>query len=74
MKIRPKLDGRFVSDVNIADGTRMAPSTTFTKIWRMRNNGNIVWPQGIQLVWVGGDRFSDVVSVEVEVRKFPCFI
>lgn len=64
---RPKLDSRFVLDVNIADGTLMAPSTPFTKIWRMRNNGSLVWPRGSQLVWVGGDRFSGTLTAEMEV-------
>ncbi|KAK9278849.1 hypothetical protein L1049_028428 [Liquidambar formosana] len=64
---RPKLDSRFILDVNVLDGTMMAPSTPFTKIWRMRNNGSFVWPRGAQLVWIGGDRFSDAVSVELEI-------
>ncbi|XP_016458014.1 protein JOKA2 [Nicotiana tabacum] len=64
---RPKLDSRFIQDVNILDGTIMAPLTRFTKIWRMRNNGNLVWPQGTQLVWIGGDRLSDRFSVELEI-------
>ena len=63
----PKLDSRFISDVNVVDGTMVAPSIPFTKIWRLRNNGGLVWPQGTQLVWIGGDRFSltDVVELEV---------
>nr|GMC69933.1 protein NBR1 homolog [Ipomoea batatas]GMC75642.1 protein NBR1 homolog [Ipomoea batatas] len=64
---RPKLDSRFIQDVNILDGTIIAPLTRFTKIWRMRNNGNFVWPQGTQLVWIGGDRLSDAISVELEI-------
>lgn len=64
---KPKLDSRFVSDVTVMDGTVMAPSTPFTKIWRMRNNGNFGWPRGTQLVWIGGDKFSDTNSVEIEV-------
>lgn len=67
---RPKLDSRFIQDVNILDGTIIAPLTRFTKIWRMRNNGNFVWPQGTQLVWIGGDRLSDAISVELEVGSF----
>lgn len=62
-----KLDSRFIQDVNVLDGTIMAPSTPFTKIWRMRNNGNTVWPRGSQLLWIGGDRLSDAVSLEVEI-------
>lgn len=64
---RPKLDSRFVLDVNVMDGTLMAPSTPFTKIWRMRNNGGLIWPKGTQLMWIGGDRFSKSDSVEIEV-------
>ncbi|XP_038683440.1 protein JOKA2-like isoform X2 [Tripterygium wilfordii] len=64
---RPKLDSRFVLDVNVLDGTVMAPSTSFSKIWRMRNCGDSVWPQGSQLVWIGGDRFSSTISVNVEI-------
>lgn len=64
---RPKLDSRFIQDVNILDGTLIAPLNRFTKIWRMRNNGNFVWPQGTQLVWIGGDRLSDAISVELEI-------
>ncbi|TKY55260.1 Ubiquitin-associated/translation elongation factor EF1B [Spatholobus suberectus] len=66
---RPKLDSRFILDVNVIDGTMMAPSTAFTKIWRMRNNGTIVWPTGTQLVWIGGDKFSDFHSVDLEVPE-----
>lgn len=33
----------------------------------MRNNGSLVWPQGTQLVWIGGDKLSDIVSVQIEV-------
>lgn len=64
---RRKLDSRFISDVNIVDGTVMGPSTPFTKIWRIRNNGSVVWPQGTQLVWIGGDKLCEALSVELEV-------
>lgn len=65
--IRPQLDSCFIQDVNILDGTVMAPSTTFTKIWRMKNNGTIIWPHGTQLIWIGGDRLSETISVELEI-------
>jgi len=67
---QPKLDSRFVLDVNVSDGTMMPPSTPFTKIWRMRNNGSVAWPQGVRLVWIGGDRFFNTDSVEIEVGFF----
>ncbi|GJW35018.1 protein NBR1 [Tanacetum coccineum] len=64
---RSKLDSRFIVDVNVLDGTVMAPFTPFTKIWRMRNNGSIIWPHGSQLHWIGGDRISNTLSVDVEI-------
>ncbi|CAN1335162.1 Protein JOKA2 [Linum perenne] len=66
---RPKLDSRFISDVNVVDGTIVAPATPFTKIWRLRNNGGLVWPQGTQLVWIGGDKFSHTDLVELEIPE-----
>ncbi|KAL4575295.1 hypothetical protein LXL04_022137 [Taraxacum kok-saghyz] len=62
-----KLDSIFVLDVTIHDGTIMAPRTTFTKIWRMRNNGNVIWPYGSRLQWIGGDRLSFSVSVDIKI-------
>ncbi|XP_076946032.1 protein JOKA2-like isoform X2 [Bidens hawaiensis] len=64
---RSKLDSRFILDVNVLDGTIMAPFTAFTKIWRMRNNGTVIWPHGSQLQWIGGDRLSDSHYVDVEI-------
>ncbi|KAJ0755152.1 putative PB1 domain, Zinc finger, ZZ-type, UBA-like superfamily, immunoglobulin-like protein [Helianthus annuus] len=70
---RSKLDSRFILDVNVLDGTIMAPFTAFTKIWRMRNNGTVIWPHGSQLQWIGGDRLSnsDFVDVEIPVDGLP---
>lgn len=64
-----KLSSRFVVDVNVLDGTVMAPSTTFTKIWRLCNSGSLNWPRGSQLVWTDGAKFSRSVSVDIEVVK-----
>ncbi|XP_074284186.1 protein JOKA2-like isoform X2 [Silene latifolia] len=65
--LRSRLDSRFITDVNVVDGTAMAPLTPFTKIWRMRNNGTLPWNHGLQLLWIGGDRFSPSDSVEIQV-------
>uniref|UniRef100_A0A1J3K492 Protein NBR1-like protein n=1 Tax=Noccaea caerulescens TaxID=107243 RepID=A0A1J3K492_NOCCA len=64
---RPKLDSRFVLDVNVLDGAVVAPSAPFTKIWKMRNSGSLVWPQGTQIVWIGGDRFSNSFSADLQI-------
>ncbi|XWS36933.1 hypothetical protein CRYUN_Cryun19dG0000200 [Craigia yunnanensis] len=64
---RPRLESRFILDVSVLDGTVMAPSTPFTKIWRMRNNGTLPWSHGMQLVWIGGEKFRNAMSVDIEI-------
>jgi next-to-BRCA1 protein 1 len=71
---QPKLDSRFVLDVNVSDGTVMPSSTPFTKIWRMPNSGSVAWPQGVRLVWIGGDQFFSADSVEIEVGIFSLLL
>ena len=62
-----KLDGRFVKDMSVPDGTEFAPNTKFVKIWRLRNSGTLAWPHQTQLVHVGGDQLgaTDVVTLQV---------
>lgn len=62
-----KNDCHFIKDVTIPDGTPMAPSTPFTKIWRLRNSGSTMWPRGTHLVWVGGDHFACLSSVKLAI-------
>ncbi|TVU15586.1 hypothetical protein EJB05_39116 [Eragrostis curvula] len=62
-----KLEATFIKDVTVPDGTPMAASTPFTKIWRMRNCGCTVWPFGTQVIWVGGDHFAVQSSVKLAI-------
>lgn len=70
---REKLESRFILDVTVLDGTLMPPSSPFTKIWRLHNNGSIIWPLGTQLIWVGGDQFAlqSSVPLEIPLNGFP---
>merc|ERR1711916_324539 len=54
-----QLRARFVKDVTLPDGTAVAPQGKLVKIFRMRNEGEGKWPEGVRLSHVGGDRFSD---------------
>jgi len=54
-----QLRARFVKDVTLPDGTAVAPQQKLVKIFRMRNEGEGKWPEGVRLSHVGGDRFSD---------------
>lgn len=56
---------RFVSDVTVPDGITLAPGQNFVKIWRLRNEGQIPWPEGACLEYVGGDKLSKSNSVMV---------
>jgi len=58
-----RLAARFVRDVSIFDGTQMAPSTRFTKIWRLKNSGELPWPPGTRMLFVGGDQMTAEMSV-----------
>ena len=47
----------FVKDVNIPDGSQIAPGAAFTKTWRLRNAGVCTW-SGYTLVFDRGDAMS----------------
>jgi hypothetical protein len=45
----------FVSDVTIPDNTAVAPGQTFTKTWKVVNNGSCPWEAGFKFAFTGGD-------------------
>jgi len=45
---------QFVKDVNIPDGSQIAPGASFTKTWRLRNAGVCTW-SGYTLIFDSGD-------------------
>ncbi len=45
----------FLKDVTVPDNTNMNPGQTFTKTWRVRNNGSCTWEQGYKLTLVSGN-------------------
>ena len=64
----PVTDGKacyamtFVSDVSIPDGMIVAPGVTFTKTWRVRNDGNCVWDQKYSLELEKGDALGSLTK------------
>jgi len=58
---------RFVSNVSIPDGMLVESGQSFTKIWRLRNEGKSAWPENLSLQFVGGDQFSAEERVPVPV-------
>jgi len=48
----------FLQDVTLEDGTVIEVGKPFTKIWRVRNNGNVAWPADCMLRFTSGDRMG----------------
>ena len=61
----------FVSDVTVADGSYIAPGSTFTKIWRIRNNGTTTWTTNYKLVFVSGTQMAAVSAVNLPHNVQP---
>jgi len=60
-----KLGARFICDKGLFDGTQVAPGTPFTKIWRIKNSGEVAWPPGTRMLFVGGDQMTTEMSVPI---------
>lgn len=56
---------QFVSDVTVPDGTTLAPGTSFTKTWRLKNAGTCTWSTSYALVFDSGDKLGapDLVNM-----------
>jgi next-to-BRCA1 protein 1 len=62
---QPRYFARFVSDVTIDDGSNLNPGQAFVKIWKLRNESTVAWPENTRLAFVGGDKLSNVEAVAV---------
>ena len=55
----------FVLDVNVPDGSAFAPSTAFTKTWRLKNRGTCTWTTAYSLVFKSGASMSGPASINL---------
>jgi len=46
---------RFVKDVSLPDGSSVVPGSSVNKVWRVRNDGDRAWPEGVCLGFASGD-------------------
>lgn len=55
----------FVADVTFPDGSMLAPSEVFLKIWALQNTGTCTWTQSYAIVFFGGERMeaSSVIAL-----------
>lgn len=51
----------YIKDVTFPDGTRLDDGDSFTKTWRLRNNGNCTWTRDYNLVFLSGYRMGGLV-------------
>jgi hypothetical protein len=56
--------------VTIDDDTKMAPGKSFTKIWRLSNEGSCTWSKDYAAVWFSGEKLGEVLSVPLG-REVP---
>ena len=59
------LSASFVADVTIPDGTKLKNAETFTKTWRLRNNGQCNWPVDTVLTFVSGTKLDSPDTIQV---------
>jgi hypothetical protein len=50
-------------DVTINDDTEMEPGKSFTKIWRLSNQGTCTWSKDYAVVWFSGEKLGEVLNV-----------
>ncbi|TDB76720.1 NBR1-Ig-like domain-containing protein [Micromonospora sp. KC723] len=73
-------DSQFEGDVTYPDGTLVPPNSSFTKIWRIRNTGTVIWANRLlarvnedpcetpRAVPIPQTRPGEVVDIAVPVR------
>lgn len=49
----------FITDVTVKDGTQMSKGQSFTKTWRIRNNGTCTWTSDYDVVFSSGTNLAN---------------
>ncbi len=60
---------RFVEDVTVPDDSLYNSGVKFTKTWRLRNDGECVWEEGTEWVFVSGDIIGAQSPAPVELAE-----
>lgn len=61
----------FVADISVPDNTQMTKGQTFTKTWRIRNNGTCTWTSDFDIVYTSGTNLANVSSVDMPKEVKP---
>jgi len=62
---------QFVADITVPDGTNYAANTTFTKTWRLKNNGSCTWTTSYSLVFDSGNALQGLASTKLPSSVAP---
>jgi Ig-like domain from next to BRCA1 gene len=62
---------QFVADVTVPDNTVLAPGTTFTKTWRLKNIGTCTWTTAYALVFDSGTQMGGPAAVNLPNSVTP---
>jgi len=62
---------RFIRDVTFPDASKVQSGAVFAKIWRVRNDGEFMWPEGTVLITAGGDLLTPADLKEMVPRAQP---
>ena len=61
----------FVTDVTVPDGTPFSPGSSFTKTWRLKNNGSCTWSAQYDLVFFDGNSMNGPAAVDLPGSVAP---
>ena len=58
-------------DITIPDNTQIGPGESFTKTWRLLNNGSCPWSRSYSVVWFSGDNLAYRREVPLRATVLP---
>lgn len=61
----------YVADLTIPDKTRLDPSQSFTKKWRVQNTGTCTWDSTYQLTFLDGEHMNGPANVNMGLSVPP---
>jgi len=61
----------FIADVTVPDGTNFAQGGSFTKTWRLRNDGTCTWTTGYSLVFDHGTSLGGPSAIGLPTTVAP---
>lgn len=64
-------NAQFIADITVPDGTVFSPNNTFTKTWRIKNNGTSTWSTGYKLAFQYGYSMSAPGEVSISRSVAP---